>query len=179
MPVAPAQLPWFKHRWPWIIIVILTCSVTLSLTMVTIAVSNPDPLVNDNYYEAGKGINRALERERLGQALHLRASVHLDELSGEVALRLSGDSQPPSLELNLISPTQPARDRRISLVQSSSEPGRYIGQLDDNVLGRRFVELLGSENGHIWRLFEQEHISADNDLTLGDEALQGAQGISR
>jgi len=52
MPVATAASPWYKHLWPWIIIGILACSVTLTLSMVTIAENNPDNLVNDNYYEA-------------------------------------------------------------------------------------------------------------------------------
>jgi hypothetical protein len=48
MPAATAASPWYKHLWPWIIIGILACSVTLTLSMVTIAVNNPDNLVNDN-----------------------------------------------------------------------------------------------------------------------------------
>ena len=64
---ATAASPWYKHLWPWIIIGILATSVCLSLTMVSIAVHNPDNLVNDNYYEAGKGINRSLDRELLAQ----------------------------------------------------------------------------------------------------------------
>ena len=84
MPAATADSPWYKHLWPWIIIGILATSVCLSLTMVSIAVHNPDNLVNDNYYEAGKGINRSLDRELLAQTLNLKASVHLDELTGEV-----------------------------------------------------------------------------------------------
>ena len=179
MSVATAQSPWYKHIWPWIIIGILTCSVTLSLTMVTIAVNNPDNLVNDNYYEAGKGINRSLDRELLAQTLQLKASVRLDELAGEADLRLSGDGRPQSLELNLISPTQPQKDRRIMLTQSSTEPGRYIGQLTDKVEGRRFVELLGIEGGQTWRVFEEEQISHDKDLALGDEAIQGAEDLKK
>ncbi|HHJ1296823.1 TPA: FixH family protein [Pseudomonas sp. H2] len=173
MPAATAASPWYKHLWPWIIIGILTTSVCLSLTMVSIAVRNPDNLVNDNYYEAGKGINRSLDRELLAQTLKLKASVHLDDLTGEVDLHLSGDSDPQTLELNLISPTQPDKDRKVLL--SRAEAGRYVGQLDDKVDGRRFVELLGSQEGQVWRLFEEEKVEHGVTLLLGDEALLGAE----
>ncbi|MBC3198272.1 FixH family protein [Pseudomonas poae] len=179
MPPATAASPWYTHLWPWIIIAILTCSVTLTLSMVTIAVNNPDNLVNDNYYEAGKGINRALDRERLAQTLQLRGKLHLDDLTGEVELRLSGHSNPDTLQLNLISPTQPQKDRRIDLTRSDSEPGRYIGQVTDRVEGRRFVELLGVEGSQTWRLFEEEDVSHDKDLLLGDEPLQGAEELKQ
>ncbi|MFJ4371367.1 FixH family protein [Pseudomonas japonica] len=178
MPAAnPANSVWYKNLWPWIIIGILATSVTLSLTMVSIAVNNPDNLVNDNYYEAGKGINRSLDRELLGQTLKLKASVHLDEVTGEVELRLSGDSQPQALELNLISPTQPEKDRKVALTLSGE--GRYVGQLPDRVEGRRFVELLGSENGQTWRLFEEEEVKHDATLVLGDEELKGAEHLDK
>ena len=153
MPAATAASPWYKHLWPWIIIGILTTSVCLSLTMVSIAVRNPDNLVTDTYSEAGKGINRSLDRELLAQTLKLKASVHLDDLTGEVDLRLSGDSDPQTLELNLISPTQPDKDRKVLL--SRAEAGRYVGQLDDKGDGLRFDELLGSQEGQVWRLFEE------------------------
>lgn len=175
MPVANASSPWYKHIWPWIIIGILACSVTLTLSMVTIAVNNPDNLVNDNYYEAGKGINRSLDRELLAKSLNLSAIVHLDELTGETSVRLIGDTQPETIELNLISPTQPAKDRKITLTRSQSEPGRYVGQLSDKVEGRRFVELLGQQNGKTWRMFEEQQIINDQDLLLGDEPLQGEE----
>lgn len=177
MPVATAVSPWYKHLWPWIIIGILACSVTLTLSMVTIAVNNPDNLVNDNYYEAGKGINRSLDRERLAQALQMRATMHLDEVTGEVELRLSGNSLPATLELNLISPTQPEKDRKVLLAHSESEPGRYIGQLGDKVDGRRFVELLGVQDDKVWRMFEEEEVNHGKDLMLGDEPLQGAEDL--
>ena len=179
MPAANASSPWYKHLWPWIIIAILACSVTLTLSMVTIAVNNPDNLVNDNYYEAGKGINRSLDRELLAQTLQLRAKVHLDELTGEVEVHLTGNSNPNTLELNLISPTQPEKDRKINLTRSDSEPGRYIGQVTDKVEGRRFVELLGVEGDRTWRMFEEEQVSHDKDLLLGDEPLQGAEDLKK
>ncbi|MGY2401897.1 FixH family protein [Pseudomonas sp. SDO5271_S396] len=179
MSTATATSPWYKHLWPWIIIGILACSVTLTLSMVTIAVKNPDNLVNDNYYEAGKGINRSLDRELLAQTLQLRAKLHLDALTGEVELHLTGNSNPNTLELNLISPTQPEKDRKINLARSDSEAGRYIGQVTDKVEGRRFVELLGVEGDRTWRLFEEEQVGHDKDLLLGDEPLQGAEALKK
>ncbi|AKJ99748.1 MULTISPECIES: FixH family protein [Pseudomonas] len=179
MPAATATSPWYKHLWPWIIIGILTCSVTLSLTMVTIAVKNPDNLVNDNYYEAGKGINRSLERELLAQTLQLHANVQLDDVTGEVNLHLNGNSRPQTLALSLISPTQPEKDRKIVLTRNDSEPGRYVGQLADKIEGRRFVELLGVENDKTWRLFEEEQVNHGQDILLGDEPLQGAEDLKK
>ncbi len=112
MSVATATSPWYKHLWPWIIIGILACSVTLTLSMVTIAVKNPDNLVNDNYYEAGKGINRSLDRELLAQSLKMRANVHFDDVTGEVDLRLSGDSQPANRKRTARSALTAARPSR-------------------------------------------------------------------
>ncbi|CAM3106231.1 hypothetical protein BZK31_05915 [Pseudomonas floridensis] len=175
MPVASASSPWYKHLWPWIIIGILSGSVLLSLTMAGIAISHPDTLVADNYYEAGKGINRSIDREALAETLKLRASLRMDDLTGEVTLRLSGNSNPDRLELNLISPTQPDKDRRVFLNRSPSQAGRYVGQLQDRVDGRRFIELLGAEGGQAWRLFEEEWAAPERTLTLGDEPLQAVQ----
>ncbi|MEE9101967.1 FixH family protein [Pseudomonas sp. QE6] len=165
--------PWYKHLWPWIIIGMLAISVFLSLMMVNIAVNNQDSLVSDNYYEAGKGINRSLDREHLAQQLKLQAKISFDELTGEVDLRLSGASHPDKLTLNLLSPTLEAQDKHLDLLPSPVEPGRYTGSLDAAVKGRRFVELLGQENGQAWRLFEEEKVAPGGSFVLGDEPLKG------
>ncbi len=34
---------------------------------------------------------------------------------------------------------------------------------------------MGVEDGHTWRLFEEELVGHDKDLLLGDEPLQGAE----
>lgn len=174
---ADAATPWYKHLWPWILIAMLACSVALTLSMVTIAVEHPDNLVTDNYYEAGKGIARSLEREQLAVDLKQRADVTLDSLTGEVDVQLSGASQPAQITLNLVSPTQPEKDRRIDL--NAAGNGRYVGHVVDQVQGRRFVELLGVQDGKTWRLFEEEQVNPDKPLTLGDEPLQAAEAPQR
>jgi hypothetical protein len=51
--------------------------------------------------------------------------------------------------------------------------------LSDKIEGRRFVELLGTQDEHIWRMFEEELVSHDKDLLLGDEPLQGAEDLKK
>ena len=159
-------LPWYKEFWPWFIIGMLSFSVVLGLSLLTIAIRNADSLVVDNYYDVGKGINTSLEREQLADQLNIGGTLSLDNDIGQVELIVSGDSRPQQIVLNLISPTQQARDRRIVLQPVSND--LYRGLLQEDIEGRRFVEILGEEDGAQWRLFEEHTLISGQSIKLGE-----------
>lgn len=158
--------PWYKQFWPWFILFLLGYSVVQGLTLLTIATKNPPGLISDDYYDVGKGINQSLEREKLAERLQLHGKLVLDNTTGVATLSLEGNSRPQQIVLNLISPTQPERDRRV--VMQAQADGSYTGNLLDAVEGRRFVELIGQEGGKDWRLFEEEQLASGQRIHLGE-----------
>ncbi|SEK78549.1 hypothetical protein SAMN05216214_10561 [Atopomonas hussainii] len=161
--------PWYKQPWLLFLLGMLGFGISGGTTLLIVAINNQDPVLSDDYYDVGKGINQSLARESFADQLKLSADIRIDSLTGEIELQLSGLSRPEQITLNVISPTQPDKDRTIKLTHSASEPGRYVGQLLDEIIGRRFLELLGQEGGQEWRLFDEFYLQAEQQLVLSAE----------
>ena len=156
--------PWYKHRWPWLLMAIPACSVVLGVVMIVLAIRNPAILVEDNYYQEGRGINRSLALDEAAANRQIQAILQLE--SGRVQLQLSAGNQPlleDGLMLFVFHAADNKRDHEFVLVPAfhpafsgqglyePANPGEI--QLLRNILAEDsswYFELRGSDNN--WRL---------------------------
>ena len=120
--------PWYRDRWPWILMAgpaFVVCGGSYAMWL---AKSTDDGLVADDYYKRGVAINRTLQRFERAAELKLGAvvAVHSD---GDVRVTLTGaESQaPPLLRLRLVHPTRAGLDESADLVRSVD--GSYVGRI--------------------------------------------------
>jgi hypothetical protein len=170
-----AALPWYRFFWPWFIAMLLTASVVGGIITVVIAFRNQDSLVDDRYYQAGNAINRRLAAEANAEQLGIRASLTIDELTGEVFIALDGDLEaiPERLALELSHATQATRDAAVTLTKTGAN--HFYGQLEAPLAGRYYARLQPSDapdetrgNGvEEWRLQREIRLPSRDPLPLG------------
>ncbi|PKM04964.1 MAG: hypothetical protein CVV16_02110 [Gammaproteobacteria bacterium HGW-Gammaproteobacteria-6] len=160
--------PWYKQFWPWFIIGILVFAVVIGVGLLIISILNQDSMVKDNYYKEGRAINMHLGRDNRASELELSARFNIDEVTGEVSLQLDGklDQQPQVLQLEIMSPSHAERDRTVVLRWLSGNT--YVGQLEDRMQGRHYVDLSdpASPGEQGWRLTDEVVLSPEQAYQL-------------
>src|SRR6185369_1358686 len=107
-----AALPWYRERWPWILMSGPAAVVVAGIATAWIAFATADGLVADDYYKRGLGINAVLKREQAAALRGIEARVERGD--GVVRVRLRG-AEPPVLFLNLVHATRAGYDVRLRL----------------------------------------------------------------
>jgi hypothetical protein len=140
--------PWYKQFWPWALMVMPATAVVAGLYTYSLAASGSSGLVVDDYYKAGKAINRSLERGQKAAALGLQANVAFSGQS--VRLLLDNPSVQPQdvLTLKLMHATIPNRDQVVSLRNSGA--GMWTGQIEVLSAGKWHLHVLPADES--WRL---------------------------
>lgn len=144
----PAR-PWYKEFWPWFLLTILGLAVVMGTTTLVLSITSFDGMVADNYYKKGLAINKVLEQDDAARELGMRASLRIDDVTGDVTVDLVGDARPERLLLELIFPTQ---DRDQSVTLEHVHGGRYHGQLPERLEYRWYVQLHPEATNPVWRL---------------------------
>ena len=141
--------PWYKERWPWILMagpgtVIIAGFITLWL-----AVDSYDGLVTDDYYKQGMTVNQRLQRDHHASALGLHADLMRSGNGIRLLLTAVGDAKlPQDIVLKLAHPTRAGQDQAVKMTMEG--PGFYGGALSANIDGRWLVSI--EDPAAQWRL---------------------------
>ena len=142
--------PWYKHRWPWLLMVGPGLSVVVGSFMGYIAFTRPDALVVGDYYKQGKAINQDLRRDTAASKLAMSTSLSYDvaqaRLTGSV--QSYGKAYQAPLQLHLAHATLPEKDIKL-LVQPDAAGNFSVALL---MLERSRWQVLVENNARDWRL---------------------------
>ena len=136
-----AFTPWHREPWVWFIVAIILVTFAWGAFSVMVSFNNRDTVVVDDYYKVGKVINEDLSRENRALEWDISALISVDDLTGEVRARVTGNlpENPDILRLRFSSPAFRDNDRDIMLRLTPS--GDYMGNLTSSVGGRYYVQL--------------------------------------
>ncbi len=165
---AARPAPWYRHRWPWLLMAGPAIVVVAGFATLWLAVTSDDGLVADDYYKRGLAINRTLERAQRAEALGLSATVDVDAAGG-ARVRLtaaSGDraALPTTVRLAITHPTRSGQDHRAELVVGPD--GAYVGRVAPLAPGRWLVAVETDD----WRLPPVETMGSVRDLRIAPGA---------
>ena len=149
IPVAP----WYRHRWPWLVMAGPAIVVVAGIITMIIAFRTSDGLVADDYYKEGLAINRSLERDVRARALGVAATATFNPLRTRVRLGIFQANASPNvadagIRLSLLHPTRAGLDQVIVLKPIA--PGLYEGEMTEPRDGLWHVQLEAPGAG--WRL---------------------------
>lgn len=140
-------MPWYRHRWPWLLIIGPAAVLVAGAVTTWIAFASSDGLVAEDYYKQGLGINRQLAREEAARELGLSADV---SLSGEARVVLRG-AKPEALFLHLAHATRAGHDMRLRLTPVTD--GVYAAELPPMPPGRWRIAIEDPRGA--WRILKE------------------------
>ncbi|WP_227367594.1 FixH family protein [Halomonas sp. M20] len=156
--------PWYKEFWAWFLLGILGLAVVMGTTFLVFSITSFDGMVVDDYYKEGLAINKTLKQDQRAAEMGMAANLRIDDLSGDVVVKLEGEARPEKLQLDLIFPSQDGRDQRVILDRVSA--GHYVGQLPRALQYRWYVQLHAQTAEPEWRLLGEIELPQKEALAL-------------
>lgn len=145
----PPPSPWYRNRWPWILMAGPAIVVVAGIATAVLAVQTDDPVVADDYYTQGLAINRELAREQRARDLAVGASLQFNEEGTRVrAVLATRGPMPSALKLSLLPLARSAEAQDIALTPVA--PGVFEGPMKRPQAGNWDLEL--EDGAATWHL---------------------------
>lgn len=157
---AAMTAPWYKHRWPWLLMAGPGVVVVASVVTLVLALKSNDGLVADDYYKQGLTINRVLDKEKLARDYGLSSAVVFGDGRVTVDLKSSADL-PGAIRVTLTHPTRAGMDQSVLL---RGIGGRYQGAFPEIPAGHWRVMLADEANS--WRMSAEVQLPNQKQINI-------------
>ncbi len=155
--------PWYKDRWPWILMAGPAVVIVAGVITLWYAVTSNDGLVTDDYYKQGLTVNQRLHRDHLAGDMGLHADVMRSGLNVRMLLGAEKDAQlPQSIVLKLAHPTRAGQDQLVQMTEEAR--GFFNGKLSGDIAGRWLVSI--EDPAGQWRLQGEWLVDSEDPLRL-------------
>lgn len=146
---AQVSEPWYRVPVMWLVVALPLTAVIGGFVTLALAIVSYDGLVDDDYYQRGKQINRVLQRDRAAQGYKLTGSVEFDYANGTLRARLWARhlaTLPARIQLKLLYATRAGLDQVIALDRAID--GSYHAPTPKLPVGHWYVQAEADD----WRL---------------------------
>ena len=141
--------PWYKQRWPWILMAGPAVVIVAGFITFWLAFTSNDGLVTDDYYKQGLAVNQQLKRDHAATDLGLHADLMRSGLNLRLLIGAESAAQlPEEITLKVAHPTRSGLDQAVKMV--SEGQGFYGGKLAEEISGRWLLTL--EDPAGQWRL---------------------------
>lgn len=183
-PPRASTAPWYRHRWPWFLMIGPAMVLVGGFVMIWLATSRPDAMVVGDYYRQGKAINQELGRDRAASRLGLRFEARYEAgyearnevgneaEAGRIAGRLDSFGRPMKapFHIRLAHPTQPGRDRVLEALPDAQ--GRFVAAAP--ALEATHWQVVVEGAARDWRLARSWSWQREPVLVIEADAVQAA-----
>lgn len=141
--------PWYRHIWPWLLMLPPAFSVAGGAVMVYLAAHSPTALVVDDYARIEALTRERFDRDRRAFELGVVATLTFATAPRRIEVTLAGPAAfvpPPTLIVNARHVANPAADRTVTLLPQ----GERFAADAELVPGSYRIELMPADRS--WRL---------------------------
>jgi len=140
--------PWYRQRWPWLLMSGPAAVLIAGAVTTWIAFASADGLVAEDYYKQGMAVNKLLAREERARSLGISLDATLT--ASKISIELRG-AAPEALFVHLAHATRAGHDQRLRL--APTQPGLYEAELPALPAGRWHIVI--EDPRASWRIVKE------------------------
>ena len=157
------EKPWYKQFWPWFLMLLpFSVIVAMIITLTVASQYGDNPMVVDDYYKKGRGINAQVEKVKAAQALNIEFVFEQQSDNYTLTYGSGQPAQLSALKVNFYHST--LADKDFSETLTADAQGVFRGVLPDTGKGKWTITITPFDNS--WRVTQQIQLPAYRKLTI-------------